>query len=322
MTNNNNNNNKKTSNLQMVPPINKIDFNKVSSSYPAQLVSRVKYEINLFENDPPPGIYASIVNDQINTLEASVLGPQDTPYDKGVFKLEISLPFKYPFEPPQIKFITPIYHPNIDSNGRICLDILYMPPKGEWKPALNLLSVLNSIRLLMSNPNPHDPLMTDITEIYKNNHAQFIQTAQSWTRKHAMDIQFQEKDKNDFRKKRLRGQEPEPSKYEPDVKNIKYSLRSHHEGDNGNDDDNDEVDEDDFDSDDIVEEDFSNNDNNNKSNGNGVNSTTTTTTTTTTKTDTYSNSTKNNNTIGHGEINNELYQNTNNNEEDEQDDEW
>ena len=65
-----------------------------------------------------------------------------------------------PLRPPQ--FTTPIYHPNIDSAGRICLDILNMPPKGAWKPSLNLPTVLSSIQLLMSHPNPDDGLMVEI----------------------------------------------------------------------------------------------------------------------------------------------------------------
>uniref|UniRef100_A0A671G383 UBC core domain-containing protein n=1 Tax=Rhinolophus ferrumequinum TaxID=59479 RepID=A0A671G383_RHIFE len=95
----------------------------------------------------------------------------------------------YPFEPPQIRFLTPIYHPNIDSAGRICLDILKLPPKGAWRPSLSIATVLTSIQLLMSEPNPDDPLMADISSEFKYNKPVFLRNARQWTEKHARQKQ-------------------------------------------------------------------------------------------------------------------------------------
>jgi ubiquitin-protein ligase len=58
-----------------------------------------------------------------------ISGPEQTPYSGGLFKLQITIPERYPFEPPKVRFDTPIYHPNIDTGGRICLNILYLPEK-------------------------------------------------------------------------------------------------------------------------------------------------------------------------------------------------
>lgn len=66
------------------------------------------------------------------TLSAAIAelrGPEQTPYEEGTFKLEITVPDRYPFEPPRVKFATPVYHPNIDTGGRICLDTLKMQPQ-------------------------------------------------------------------------------------------------------------------------------------------------------------------------------------------------
>ena len=91
--------------------------------------SRMKSELRRLECDPPPGVSAWLIHDRIDGLHAEITGPTQTPYADGKFQLEITLTPRYPFEPPAIRFLTPIYHPNIDSAGRICLDALNMPPK-------------------------------------------------------------------------------------------------------------------------------------------------------------------------------------------------
>lgn len=70
-----------------------------------------------------------------------------------------NISFRYPMDPPQLKFLTKVYHPNIDNTtGLICLDLLKMPPQGKWRPIINLSLILTSIQQLLSEPNPHDPL--------------------------------------------------------------------------------------------------------------------------------------------------------------------
>ncbi|KAK7802801.1 hypothetical protein U0070_016606 [Myodes glareolus] len=96
-----------------------------------QRASRLKKELHMLAIEPPPGITCWQETDQVDDLRAQILGGADTPYEKGVFTLEVIIPERYPFEPPQIRFLTPIYHPNIDSSGRICLDILKLPPKAD-----------------------------------------------------------------------------------------------------------------------------------------------------------------------------------------------
>ena len=64
----------------------------------------------------------------LKLLRIEITGPENSPYENGIFELDLSITDRYPFEPPKLRFITPIYHPNIDSTGRICLDLLKMPP--------------------------------------------------------------------------------------------------------------------------------------------------------------------------------------------------
>ncbi|NXJ84837.1 UBE2T enzyme, partial [Trogon melanurus] len=150
-----------------------------------QRASRLKRELSLLATEPPPGITCWQSQSRLDDLRAQILGGADTPYEKGIFNLEIIVPERYPFEPPKIRFLTPIYHPNIDSAGRICLDVLKLPPKGAWRPSLNISTLLTSIQLLMAEPNPDDPLMADISAEYKYNKQLFLLNAREWTEKHA-----------------------------------------------------------------------------------------------------------------------------------------
>ncbi|KAL3842404.1 hypothetical protein ACJMK2_020439 [Sinanodonta woodiana] len=155
---------------------------------------RMKRELQLLTQSPPHGISCWAKEDQLDKLEAQILGIEGTPYEGGLFKLEIQIPDRYPFEPPKVRFVTPIYHPNIDSGGRICLDTLKMPPKGAWKPCLNISTVLTSIQLLMAEPNPEDPLMADISNEFKYNKVQFLQKAKEWTEIYAKEKKRKDRD--------------------------------------------------------------------------------------------------------------------------------
>ena len=110
------------------------------------------------------------------------MGPDDSPYSGGVFFLNIRFPPDYPFKPPKVSFTTKIYHPNINSNGSICLDIL----KDQWSPALTISKVLLSISSLLTDPNPDDPLTPEIANVYKTNREQYNNTAKDWTSRFAM----------------------------------------------------------------------------------------------------------------------------------------
>ncbi|XP_028785569.1 ubiquitin-conjugating enzyme E2 36-like [Neltuma alba] len=82
---------------------------------------------------------------------------------------------------PKVRFLTKIYHPNIDKLGRICLDIL----KDKWSPALQIRTVLLSIQALLSAPNPDDPLSENIAKHWKTNEGEAVETAKEWTRLYA-----------------------------------------------------------------------------------------------------------------------------------------
>ncbi|XP_077947182.1 ubiquitin-conjugating enzyme E2 T isoform X2 [Gasterosteus aculeatus] len=134
-----------------------------------QKASRLKRELQMLSTEPPPGITCWQVEERMDELRAQIVGGAGTPYEGGLFSLEITVPERYPFEPPKMRFLTAIYHPNIDNSGRICHDALKLPPK-----------------LLMAEPNPDDPLMADISSEFKYNKLLFMEKARKWTQEHAV----------------------------------------------------------------------------------------------------------------------------------------
>lgn len=144
-------------------------------------LKRLQKELKDLQHDPPPNCSAGPTDDNMYHWTATIFGPPDSPYAGGTFFLDVLFTDNYPFTPPKFKFITKIYHPNIAADGRICMDIL----KSQWSPALTVAKVLLSICSLLDDPNPDDPLVTDIAREYKEDKAKFVATAQDWTRRFA-----------------------------------------------------------------------------------------------------------------------------------------
>lgn len=124
------------------------------------------------------------VPDEANLLhwKGCIKGPTGTPYEGGIFNIDITIPHDYPFVPPKMKFDTKICHPNISSEtGAICLDIL----KTEWSPALTIRTALISLQALLSAPEPDDPQDGVVASMYKKNITEFNATAKYWTETYA-----------------------------------------------------------------------------------------------------------------------------------------
>lgn len=132
--------------------------------------------------DPPANCSAGPAGTDLFEWNATIMGPDKSPYAGGVFMLKIRFPNDYPFKPPKINFTTKIYHCNVNDSGGICLDIL----KDNWSPALTISKVLLSICSLLTDPNPDDPLVPDIAMLLKKDRKLHDKHACEWTRKYAM----------------------------------------------------------------------------------------------------------------------------------------
>ncbi len=145
-------------------------------------LKRIEKELLDLMKDPPANCSACPDEKDQYHWQATIVGPDDSPYADGVYFLNIHFPTDYPFKPPKCNFTAKIYHPNIDSNGCINLDIL----KDKWSPALTISKVLLSISSLLIDANPDDALEPEIAHIYKTDRPKYEATAREWTHKYAM----------------------------------------------------------------------------------------------------------------------------------------
>ncbi len=143
---------------------------------------RIQREHQELVKDAPDNCSAGPRGDNMYIWDAVILGPSASPFQGGIFHLEIHFPSDYPFKPPKCTMLTKIYHPNISSSGAICLDIL----KNQWSPALTISKVLLSICSLLTDANPNDPLVPEIADIYVKDRARYDATARLWTEKYAI----------------------------------------------------------------------------------------------------------------------------------------
>jgi len=154
----------------------------MSASDASLIPRRIIKETQRLLAEPVAGISATPYADNLRYFAVAIEGPGDSPYERGIFQLELFLPQDYPMAPPRVRFLTKMYHPNVDKLGRICLDIL----KDKWSPALQIRTVLLSIQALMSAPNPDDPLDTTVAELWKKNEKEAMNRAREFTRSFAM----------------------------------------------------------------------------------------------------------------------------------------
>ena len=140
-------------------------------------LDRLNKELIDLKNNPICNCDARPDDETLMDWTSTIIGPIDTPYENGIFKLKMKFSSSYPFKSPQVRFTNKIFHPNIDSAGGICLDIL----KEKWSPILGIKKILLSICSMLNDPNPKDPLVKYAADLYMNNREAFNNEAKSWT---------------------------------------------------------------------------------------------------------------------------------------------
>ena len=118
------------------------------------VTKRLQGELLTLMTSGDKGATAFPEGDNLFKWIGTLKGGDGTPFEGLSYKLDLRFPPDYPFSPPQITFVTPCFHPNVDERGNICLDIL----KDKWSASLSVSAVLQSLRSLLGDPNNDSPL--------------------------------------------------------------------------------------------------------------------------------------------------------------------
>ena len=145
---------------------------------------RLKKELGDIQDDPPTDCSVVVVGGDIFKWEATMIGAKGTPYESGVYLLEIVFPQDYPFKAPKVKFGTKILHFRVNDKGGICLPVL----KDNWSPALTIKRILIALRdniFITSGGIPGDVLVPNVRKLMVSNMIKFCKTAIEWNVKYA-----------------------------------------------------------------------------------------------------------------------------------------
>eukprot|EP01089_Gocevia_fonbrunei_P012139 TRINITY_DN2786_c0_g1_i1.p1 TRINITY_DN2786_c0_g1~~TRINITY_DN2786_c0_g1_i1.p1 ORF type:complete len:176 (+),score=30.72 TRINITY_DN2786_c0_g1_i1:59-529(+) len=143
--------------------------------------------------NPPEGIIAGPTSEKnICEWEALVQGPSDTEYEGGIFKAILKFPHDYPLNPPKMKFISEIWHPNVYPNGDVCISILHAPGEDpahyedsseRWSPVQSVEKILISVMSMLAEPNDESPANIDAAKMWRENREAYKQKVSACVKK-------------------------------------------------------------------------------------------------------------------------------------------
>ncbi|XP_073001589.1 ubiquitin-conjugating enzyme E2 22-like isoform X1 [Typha latifolia] len=153
-----------------------------NENLPPNVIKQLAKELKNLDEAPPEGIKVVVNDDDFSTIFADIEGPGGTPYENGIFRMKLILSHDFPQSPPKGYFLTKIFHPNIATNGEICVNTL----KKDWNPTLGLRHVLLVVRCLLIEPFPESALNEQAGKMLLENYDEYARHARLYTGIHAL----------------------------------------------------------------------------------------------------------------------------------------
>lgn len=144
---------------------------------------RIAIDLRLITKQQPIDGIRLVEQKSLYEWITEIEGPSQTIWEGGKFKLSVVFPKEYPFKAPNVRFITPIFHPNVSKEGGICLDLLI----DKWLPTYNIGSLLVSIRSFLDEPNPDHGLNNEALQLFRTNKTKYEQKVREMVQKYGVN---------------------------------------------------------------------------------------------------------------------------------------
>ena len=154
---------------------------------------RLLRDLQKITENPPRGIEACPEEDDIMKWEALIYGPEKTPWEDGIFKLELLFRSDYPNKPPSVRFMSTIFHPNVYKDGKLCQDIL----DTQWCAIYDVSSILISIQSLLNDPNPNSPANAEAAKLYVEDRQEYYRRVNACIKENLDEISDDDEEEED-----------------------------------------------------------------------------------------------------------------------------
>merc|ERR1712046_531002 len=131
---------------------------------------RLMSDLKEMRQSPPDGLSASpITEDNIHIWYGTIFGPDDTPWEGGIYSMRLTFTDEYPDKPPRVRFTSEMFHPNIYPDGTLCMDLI----QDNWSPIYSACSILIAIRSLLTDPNCASPANPEAAHLFTTDLKQY-----------------------------------------------------------------------------------------------------------------------------------------------------